>query len=167
MLLMAWCLTLCMTGTTQVTLKHLMHYLIQDKKFFSLNDLNRRISSFNFGFVDAKNKPSKVTFNPSDTLKQSGIIVGDMVPEGDERWVNFLHLLTIMEYAFAPVLTQDKTFYLEIMIDEFLTEFVKLYPGRPLTPKMHYLVHVPFWTSIMVHAVNTQLPLCMYLGVVH
>lgn len=73
------------------------------------------------------------------------ILVGDLVPQGNERWVNFLHLLTIMEYTFAPVTTTDKISYLEILIEEYLSEFVQLYPERPLTPKMHYLVHVPFW----------------------
>ena len=73
------------------------------------------------------------------------LLVGDMVPQDDKRWKNFLRLLRIMEYAFAPVITVDKTFYMELLIEEFLTDFVKLYPGRPLTPKMHYLVHLPSW----------------------
>lgn len=55
------------------------------------------------------------------------LMVGDMVEEGeDERWENFLDLLTVMEYVFAPILTVDKTCYLEMLIKEFLREFVRL-----------------------------------------
>lgn len=74
------------------------------------------------------------------------LLVGDMVPESDERWTHFLCLLRIMEITFAPVTTIDKTHYLELLIEEFLSDFKTFYPARPLTPKMHYLVHVPAWT---------------------
>ena len=50
-----------------------------------------------------------------------------------------------MEYIFAPVITTDKLDYLQMLIQDFLTEFTRLYPERPLTPKMHYLVHMPSW----------------------
>ncbi len=36
--------------------------------------------------------------------------------------------------------TLDEVSYLELLIEAFLEEFVLLYPDRPLTPKMHYLV---------------------------
>ena len=46
-----------------------------------------------------------------------------------------------MEFTFAPIITIDKTCYLEVLIEDFLSEFQRLYPERPLVPKMHYLVH--------------------------
>ena len=83
------------------------------------------------------------------------LLIGDMVPKDDERWDNYLCLLRIMEYMFAPVITVDKTIYSELLIEKFLSEFVELYPWRPLTPKMHYLVHVPMWIRMYVY--NIQL----------
>ena len=65
--------------------------------------------------------------------------------EDDEKWKNYLKLLIIMEYLFAPAMTEDKISYLEILIEDFLAEFVEMYPSRPLVPKMHYLVHLPRW----------------------
>ena len=64
-------------GVTQLTMKCLLKYLIQEKKYFSLSVLNERIMSFNYG-SDVCNKPSeisKATFNSTDsnTLKQSGM----------------------------------------------------------------------------------------------
>ena len=52
-----------------------------------------------------------------------------------------------MEYIFAPVLTFDKMDYLQVMIQDFLIEFKRLYPERPLTPKAHYLIHFPNWAK--------------------
>ena len=52
-----------------------------------------------------------------------------------------------MEYIFAPVLTFDKLDYLQVLIQDFLIEFKRLYPERPLTPKAHYLLHFPYWAK--------------------
>ena len=67
------------------------------------------------------------------------------MPERDGNWKIYLSFLKIMEYTFAPVVTIDKLDYLQMLIQDFLTEFTQLYPDRPLTPKMHYLVHMPSW----------------------
>lgn len=71
-------------GTTQLTMKCLLHYLIEQKKLFSLATLNRRISSFDYGRGDAHNKPSEIsvsTFNNKDSysLKQSGMGIYDCI----------------------------------------------------------------------------------------
>ena len=55
--------------------------------------------------------------------------------------------LKIMEYTFAPVITMDKLDYLQTLIQDFLIEFTHLYPEQHLTPKMHYLIHIPTWMS--------------------
>jgi 5-hydroxyisourate hydrolase-like protein (transthyretin family) len=34
-----------------------------------------------------------------------------------------------------------------MLIEDFLEEFKVLYPERSLTPKMHYLVHIPTWMN--------------------
>ena len=65
------------------------------------------------------------------------VLLGDLVPENDEYWDIYLSFLKIMEYIFAPVITIDKLDYLQILIQDILTEFTRLYPERPLTPKMH------------------------------
>lgn len=67
------------------------------------------------------------------------------MPEDDDHWENFLQLLTIVDYVFAPVTTESTITYTEVLIEDFLVEFRQLYPERRLTPKMHYLIHVPSW----------------------
>ena len=49
------------------------------------------------------------------------LLVGDLIPEGDETWENYLHLLRIVDYIFAPVTTADKCSYLKFKIEESLT----------------------------------------------
>ena len=46
-------------GAIQLTLKWLIHHLIYDEKIFSLAILNKRISSFQYGYAELKNKPSE------------------------------------------------------------------------------------------------------------
>ena len=60
-----------------------------------------------------------------------------------------------MEYIFAPITTTDKLEFLQMLIQDFLAEFTHLYPERPLTPKMHYLVHMPSWMKRLVSVATT------------
>ena len=73
------------------------------------------------------------------------MLIGDLVPEEDDHWENFLQLLTIVDYVFAPVTCESTVTYIGVLIEDFLLEFRRLYPERRITPKMHYLVHVPSW----------------------
>jgi hypothetical protein len=70
-------------------------------------------------------------------------MVGSKVPEGDEHWKNFLLMLEITDYLFAPRITEDDIGYLEYMIKLHHDEFCELYPHRSVIPKMHYIVHMP------------------------
>lgn len=56
----------------------------------------------------------------------------------------------MIDEVFAPVTDVHRTKYIEILIEDFLYDFKLLYPNRPLTPKMHYLVHLPRWIRLYV-----------------
>ena len=71
------------------------------------------------------------------------VMIGHQVPEDDERWQNLLLMLEVTDYLFAPRITLDDVGYLEHIIAEHHTQFVLLYPTHSVTPKMHYLVHMP------------------------
>jgi len=55
--------------------------------------------------------------------------------------------LKIMEYTFAPVITPDKLDYLQMLIQDYLFQFTRLYPDQRLPPKAHYLTHICTWTK--------------------
>lgn len=161
-------------GSLQLHIKWLLRHYIIHMKYFSINILNGRIRSFNFGTAERSNRPTciapEVLSSSQNSVKQScklqmnehshlniflntasqawclgrflPLLLGDLIPEQDEYWSAYLIFLRIMEYTFAPVLTPDKLDYLQTLIQDFLIEFVRLYPDRPLTPKLHYLLHV-------------------------
>ena len=56
------------------------------------------------------------------------MLVGDLVPEGDEYWENFLLLLDIVDELFAPVTTPERADYVAMLVEDFLETFKELCP---------------------------------------
>ena len=71
------------------------------------------------------------------------IMVGSHVPDDDVHWCNFLLLLKMAKYIFAPNITIDEVASLDILITEHHRDFITLYPDISVIPKMHFLLHVP------------------------
>ena len=67
------------------------------------------------------------------------------MPHNYPYWTNYVSHLQIMEEVFAPVTSRDRLDYLRMLIEDFLHDFRELYIARSLTPKMHYMVHIPTW----------------------
>lgn len=70
------------------------------------------------------------------------ILIGDLIPQNDEHWENFLRLLKIEEIVFAPKATPQLAAYLGVLIEEYLEDYVNLNDRLPI-PKQHYMVHYP------------------------
>lgn len=70
-------------------------------------------------------------------------MIGEKVPREDEHWNNFLLLLTIQDYVFAPCISPRSISYLKGLIDDHHQTFKDLYPTSSIIPKMHYMVHYP------------------------
>ena len=70
------------------------------------------------------------------------LILGDLIPENDDYWDNFLRLLKIEEIVFAPSCSYELTAYLAILVREYLEQFTRNYERR-IIPKQHYMVHYP------------------------
>ena len=65
------------------------------------------------------------------------------VPSGDEFWINYLDLLEIVDILTPPELTEDGVANLATLISDHHQQFKLLYPNASITPKMHYIVHMP------------------------
>ena len=72
-------------------------------------------------------------------------MIGHLVPEDDQHWRNFLLLLTIIDYAFAPVISQNEVSFLNSTIEEHNLNFKRLYPTSSMIPKLHYILHIAEW----------------------
>ncbi len=60
-----------------------------------------------------------------------------------EYWANFLLLLRVVDLLTAPQITEDEVACLSLWVTEHHITFVELYPNETVTPKMHYMVHMP------------------------
>ena len=71
------------------------------------------------------------------------VMVGNKVPQDDERWKNYVMMVEITDHLFAPRYTADDVGYLEHLIQLHHSQFAELYPSNSIIPKMHYIVHMP------------------------
>ena len=63
-------------GSLELCMLHILIYLIRKQKLFSLNVLNNRIASMNYGLSEVKNKPTEIapaSLTSAGHLKQSGM----------------------------------------------------------------------------------------------
>ena len=70
-------------------------------------------------------------------------MIGENIPEDNEYWNNYLLLLEILDYVFAPTISPDCIAHLKVLINDHHQTFKQLYPDCSITPKMHYMVHYP------------------------
>ena len=120
--------------------------------YMTLDTLNSRLSAFDFGYTEIGDRPAPI--QDASKIRQTAsqmwllailfpVLVGDLIPRGDNNWDCFLKLLRICEVCASPSLSIDSAAYLEILIEEHHQEFVNLYPNQAIIPKMHFMVHFP------------------------
>ena len=71
------------------------------------------------------------------------LLVEDLVPEDNDNWRNFLLLMDIVDYIFAPTCNDLIVADLRFLLQVHHTEFKRLYPNNTIIPKMHYMLHYP------------------------
>lgn len=70
------------------------------------------------------------------------LLIGDVVPESDPHWENFLCLLKIEEIVFSPASSTQLAAFLAVLIEQYLDDFGTLH-HRSYIPKHHNMVHYP------------------------
>ena len=63
------------------------------------------------------------------------LLIGDLIPEGEDHWQNFLLMFDIVDIIFAPVIDQSLVANLRSKIQEHHMEFTRLYPDASVIPK--------------------------------
>lgn len=58
-----------------------------------------------------------------------------------------------MSILFAPTVHENQIAHAQVLIEEHGEKFKELYPECPITPKMHYMIHLP--RTILRYIVNT------------
>ena len=71
------------------------------------------------------------------------LLIGEKVPDDDEKWNLFLNLMEIVDYLFSPKIIEDQAAHLSALISDHHQDFVTLYPDHSIIPKMHFMIHMP------------------------
>ena len=70
-------------------------------------------------------------------------MIGDKVMEEDNKWECFLLLLDILQVCTGRVTSEECAHYLSGLILDHHQLFRKCYPSASITPKLHFMVHLP------------------------
>ena len=139
-------------GVAQLEIKLLLGYFMEND-IVPQQDIYNRIYSFNYGFMERKNRPTRLNLeqagngiglNAIQTLcliRNMPLIFGDVINEDDQHWQLLLLLLQIINIIFAPVVSAGMTVFLKHLIIEHHHLFKTLYPNRRLIPKHHFMIH--------------------------
>lgn len=141
-------------GVAQYELKLLFLYF--KEQHVTLGELNLRIQSFDYWFMEKKNnRPVSVNLGGESNdlglnavqswclLRNAPLLFGDLVTSTDQHWGLLILLLQIMNIVFSPMLSQDLCVYLKHLIVEHDKLFKMLYPQKKLLPKHHFLIYYP------------------------
>ncbi|KAJ8017513.1 hypothetical protein HOLleu_45025 [Holothuria leucospilota] len=144
-------------GVCSLELKLVLQNLI-DNGSFDLDTLNACITTYNYGFPDGSNKPCVYSRTPLinadgssgqnaaqmwTLMRHIGLIIGDLVPEGNEYWELLLTLCECMDIIFAPSLTLGDIVFMQEIISDHHELYLELFPERHLKPKHHFMLHYP------------------------
>ena len=148
-------------GVVPYEISLLLFNFIYVERYFTLKFLNQKIKSFVYTYLDKKDAPEAIGKEHivCGKLKQTAaavmvlcctlpFMIGNSIPDGNEVWLNFLRLVRIMLICTSPYCNNESVAILEMMITTHHTNFVKLYPKSPVTPKMHYMLHLPRQMSL-------------------
>lgn len=129
----------------------LLKILVFEYKLFTIEMLNNRLRSFNFGHENS-NKPTFITVLEGNNIKirmsanemicfvrYLGLLIGDFVPRNLEVWQIWTILREITNITTTPNLHFTEGQRLQIFIQEYL-ELVKQYL-HDFKPKHHHLLH--------------------------
>ena len=138
------------------TLYFVVHYFLNNK-ICSLNEINMFILNFPYGYSELKDKPVAITLEdlktPSDNLGQTAaqiwLLSRVFVFFGEEYahlcpavWRVLMTSLEITAICLSRKISINILGYLKGLIKEHLQLFRDII-GENITPKQHYLVHVP------------------------
>ncbi|XP_051741574.1 uncharacterized protein LOC127508052 isoform X1 [Ctenopharyngodon idella] len=140
-------------GVAQFELKLVLRYV--QESFLTAKELDGRLHSFNYGYMERRNRPPAVKLDDQNNdlginaiqcwclLRNVPLMFGDVVPQDDKYWQLLLLLLQIVNIVFSPILTEGLTVYLKHLIAEHHRLFKCLFPEKNLLPKHHLLTHYP------------------------
>lgn len=147
-------------GVVPMEIKLVLHYYIIEKKYFSVDSLNKSINMFKYGPTEKKNRPSSNFTNfmlqkKGNALKQRAIqswlllrvlpfLIQSKIPNDDKKHMVLLNLLLkIIEISFSFNISEQMVFDLEELIKLHYRQFMHLFPNINFINKHHHITHYP------------------------
>jgi hypothetical protein len=145
-------------GVNVLLFRNALKYLIFDKRFFDLFDLNNAIENFAYtdeqcldkpSRIERSSSPGKIDFKMNQTAASMiwltllmPFFVGSFVPDDDVVWNILILLRKINILMLSPIVNEETSFLLNQFLASFLSNFSKIFPSAPFTPKCHYAIHL-------------------------
>lgn len=131
-----------------------VQYFVHKCRWFTLEELNRSISLFNFKQGDANDRPSEVNLKQKlsghavqnwNMLRFLPVFVfGKVLDLDDPVWQQVLMLSEIVQLICTPAISLPMIMRLKDLIEDYLLGRLELFPFCSLRPKHHFLAHYPY-----------------------
>lgn len=147
-------------GIVPFEIKNVLRYLIVTKNYFSVDLLNSKVNSFQYGYKDRKNRPKsnftlldlkqtkshKMKSSSSQTLcllRVLPFILEEFIKDdADKQHLEFIiDLIEICKIAGCTEINRGIIYYFKELIINHLEDFKKLFPNDNLINKHHHLTH--------------------------
>ena len=138
---------------TAPQLVSLMLLKFNAQNIITVEQVNAELDIFEIGRNDRKNKPVPFVICSGASINYVGsasqkfclfrllpFMIGNCIPISNVYWLLYLQLRDIADYVFAPKISKTILTYLQFLIEQFLQNFIELFPNN-LTPKFHFMLH--------------------------
>ena len=146
-------------GSVQYELRHILCHFMA-RKVFTLAQLNSAIKSHKYGYTETSSKPGPIkqqVFHGEDRyelkynaaqsrlfLRLLPFFLSSLVCNTcDPVYKLITELSELVQLLFSPVISLKTIALLKILISEHLENFKKVFPEVNITPKQHYMLHLP------------------------
>ena len=145
-------------GSVQYEVRHTLQHFI-DNGYFTLKQLNNALNNLSLGYHDERNRPPPLRetiltgqdrYRMKQTAEQARIFLKYLpfclkgfVEYGNPYYQLLLKIISTVSTCFSPVISEETIQELENSIEAHLNLFKELFPTVNITPKMHYMVHLP------------------------
>lgn len=145
-------------GTLQYEVRLGLQYFL-DNNMISLVELNAAVTNHNYGYSEMADKPSplkETVFNVSESyklkynaaqarifLKLLSFFLLHSIDVRNKYFLFLSELMRIVDLLYSPIIKIESVQVLKQLIFEHLIKFKELFPDANITPKQHYMIHLP------------------------
>lgn len=147
-------------GVLQYEVRYILLFYIRNK-YFTLDQLNAVITAHAYGYSETSDKPSplhasvftskeayKLKYNAAQArlfLRMLPFFLNSLIELDidDGVYMLLVNLIKIVQIIYSPTISSQTIKVLENDIETHLKDFKIIFPDVNITPKQHYLVHIP------------------------